>query len=388
MVGNLGKTDLCGATASAIEKFESRFWLRLIECAGISERIAQLATTHPLVFFALATRYGPLKYRREAVRLAVDGHPLRDICAAIGLPLPLRRIPPEACARLLPHVRWSPTAGRNLAPLVPKTPETAALWLPRVHLAHRYGDEEFALWFAAQHTLLAKRSIGRAALTTLAIYAWNTRFAPLPLEASPIPPWTREMSLELAITRCASWFQQIQVVCDLTPEGLIDPWLPGGSVGSYIITPLLTPEQLLAEARHMQNCVASYSFSLAVNECRLYSVFSGSKHVATFELRYSRRRMVYKIAQVKGPSNSTAPYPVMRAVQTWLRRNSNAPPPPGNMPKPARDRTLLALLAPYLEIHGDTAPPADLTTFRTLSMGLGELTRMTKVESRFTLAAM
>ncbi|MFM1815655.1 MAG: hypothetical protein RLZ98_2350 [Pseudomonadota bacterium] len=374
---NLGDTDACGPTAAQIDKFGTRYTKRLTECASLDERVGQLAITHPLVFFALATKYGPLKARREAVRCAVEGSPLRVICEIIGLPYCLRRIPPEACRARLPHVRWSPEAGRALTCLVPENAEIASAWLPRVHLAHQYAGEEFAIWLASHHRLFAlRRPISKSAILVLALYAWNSRHAPLPFGRCTVKPWSPEISIEKAASRAAAWAQQVRVVCDLGPEGLESPWLPGDDIGEYRIAPILLPEQLVEEAAAMQNCVASYSYSLAQGECRLYSMTHLGTHVATIEIRFLRSRSGYQIVQMKGPLNAGCPQEVLRLSSLWLRRHSHAPPPDLNDVRPSREQRLRALMAPYLAHNNECGPPIDQITLKTLFAGTGEIARL------------
>ena len=116
----------------------------------IPPRLADLAVSFPLLFFMLASDSGSFGRRMQAARLAELGAPLADVADAYGLPLSLRRIPPEACSLRLPWVGWSRDAGPQLANHIPDATEKIASWLPPVFHAARLCDEHFAIWIARQ----------------------------------------------------------------------------------------------------------------------------------------------------------------------------------------------------------------------------------------------
>jgi hypothetical protein len=335
--------------ATQLARFGGRYVRRLAQCAALSERVAQLAFSHPVLFFALATQYGPLEHRQRAVQLAVDGRPLGEICAAIAIPLAFRRIAPESCREALTPARWSPDASRLLAPLIPTTNATAAAWLSGVSFAHQACDEAFAIWLAAQRPLFDHRPVSKAALTALAMFAWYSQHSVLPAGDDPQARWRPDLSLENAVLRTAAWVQQVKLLVELGPEGLADTWLGEGTLAGYRFTPIATPEALYAEARAMHNCVMTYSSRLARDECRLFSMTHGRRPMATIEIAYSSDLGGFRIAQMKGPLNTECPREAVAAAHAWLARQPKGPPVRGRAGGPISEQRLRAYLAPWRE---------------------------------------
>src|SRR5262245_19090549 len=88
---------------------------------AISQRVADLASTFPLLFSMLPWKCGPLTRRQEVIRLAELGNSLADVAEAYGLPLCLRRIPTEACRSPPLWIAWSTPVGQLLADHIPKS---------------------------------------------------------------------------------------------------------------------------------------------------------------------------------------------------------------------------------------------------------------------------
>src|SRR3974390_229751 len=91
-----------------IARFPGSVRARVRSCAAASPCMSQLAITFPLLLQAIATEYGPSEARSAAIKLVELGRPLAEVAAEIGLPLCLRRIPPEACGDSLPWAPCSP----------------------------------------------------------------------------------------------------------------------------------------------------------------------------------------------------------------------------------------------------------------------------------------
>jgi hypothetical protein len=339
-------TNNANELARQLRRFPEPHRAEVEHFAAISERLAQLALAHPVVFFALATRHGPPAARRRAVQLAEDGASLADVAATLGIPNCFRKLPPETCHTSLGPCRWSPAAERMLAPLVPDgDPITAFTWLQVAISAHRACDELFAAW-AVREASARNNSFLIPALLPVAIFAWHCRHPDLPASRLIGKRWSPRLGARTALTHSLHWLRRLRTAVGLTDGGLKDPWLAGGSFGNYTFTPLMTLTDLLQEARAMINCVDTYGDLLASNFCRLFSVTCCCRRVATLELRWSHAAGSLFINDLKGPANFSCPQAVRDAAERWIAL-------PGNRllhpPKRARLRTLDEVLAPYRE---------------------------------------
>src|SRR5262245_27924252 len=101
--------------SDVLARFPVPFRKRVHNCAGISDNVGQLAYTFPLLLHALATEYGPHEARLAAIQLIEQGRPLAEVAAALGLPVCLRSLPPEACRDRLAWTRYSADFNRCIA---------------------------------------------------------------------------------------------------------------------------------------------------------------------------------------------------------------------------------------------------------------------------------
>lgn len=363
--------------ATQLTRFNAAYRGRLIACAELSDRIAQLSITFPLLLFALATRYGPIADRRASIQRAVDGCPLAEIADALRLPLCFRRIAPEACHPAPLHVHWSAAAGRHLGPHIPDDATMASRWLQAVAFAARACDEEFAFWVARQRGLFAGDGIKATSLLPLALYAWHSR--PRELGEAPMPsaPWSSRLGLRGALERTELWLRELRIHAELGPDGLADPWLPASEHLGYTFTPLVTARSLVEEAAEMSNCVDAYCMLLALDECRLYSMQRRRRRIATLEIRPHKSRDAFSILQLKGPANRDCGVDIWHAANEWLEQCNRRPSdvPPSAVPL-CSDGRLEQLLAPYWRESGrNSLEEKRVISFRFLHAGVHRLNR-------------
>lgn len=318
VVTQLNKVSERDPMAAPLARYGERYQKTLAECAGVSERIAQLATTYPVLFFALATKYGPLEERRAVIRLAVDGRPLSEISAAIGLPACFRRLPPEACSSALPYVRWGEDANRRLATHVPNDPAVAAAWLAEVQFAARSCDETFAIWIAGQRSLFEGRAAEPGNLLPLALFAWQSRYAHQVGLTSPPQPWMPCLGVDVAIMRASDWLRELRSECLFAAGELAESWVPESAFKGFTFKPLTTMKSLKDEAAAMRNCVHTYGQLIAEGECQLFSLRQQDHHLATIQIQPFNDG--YTIAQLKGPANANCDDGVRLLATLWLRQ--------------------------------------------------------------------
>jgi len=329
--------------AQQIDRYPDYSRAMLEAFAAISERLAQLAFAHPVLFFSLATGIGPKSARTRAVRLAVAGRPLAEVSRAAGLPNCFRRLPPEACQARIEPVCWSPAADRMLGQHVPTDPATASGWLSITSYAHRACDETFAAWIAREKSLFGNWHY-LSALLPVALYAWHSQNPDLPAGRAIAKTWSPRLKFKTALICTKLWIRRLRCVAGLPEQIVMDPWVAAGESGGFAFTPLLSQEQLFAEARAMNNCVASYGGLLAANISRLFSVTHRAERVATLELRWNRAADQLVISGLKGRGNVSCSPAVRKAAANWL---ALSPDRISHQPERRRPPTLDEMLAPY-----------------------------------------
>jgi hypothetical protein len=376
-----GRAALAPRTTAQLARFQGGMGPHLAACAELSERVAQLAFSHPLLFFGLAVGWGPLAKRCAAIELVVDGHPLADVCAAAGLPFLFRRLPAEACGAALPWVQWSTEAGSHLAPHMPKAADEAAAWLRAISLAHFWGDEDFAIWVASHPALCRpKPTLGPAALTSLALLAWFSRRPELAGAPPPAWRWSSTIGPGSAMRRLAAWLEQLQLISDVGIDGVGDSWLAPASWMVHQIVPLTTPVALVAEGRAMKNCVARYGGHLSRGRCRLFSLRKRGKRVATLEVAYSSDTGTLQIVQLKGPGNRKATTAARKIADRWLTEQAERP-----SWRPMAERgdgnfdTVISAYRTAFEVDGKSRSIPSLSQ---LALGLRELEHQLDVRSK------
>lgn len=292
------------------------------ENANLRPYVADVATTFPLLFYMLATDTGPFARRAETLHLIELGKPLAAVAAAYGLPLCLRRIPPEACSERFNWFAWSGRASVALANSIPDDPVQAATWLSRIFYAGSRCDERFALWVARHCKPSPKASVDRKTLLGLAIFAWFS-FRPHE-QLAPITtvPWSPQFSLKRATKEAAAWWTRLRILAAAGHHPIADSWLRGGASGGFEFVPIMALEALQAERAIMRNCVDTYAHRIASDRCRIFAVRKEGKSVATLEIAPTSNGSIV-IAQLRGVRNEAAPAAVHAAARAWFEGQSD-----------------------------------------------------------------
>jgi hypothetical protein len=348
--------------ARQVLRFNARFQDDILACAQLSERIADLANTFPVLMFALATEYGTLATRKRVIRLALEGRPLAELAAALALPLCFRRIPPEALRNDLHPFAWSESANRRLANHVPDDAKLAALWLQRVTFAARAGGEEFAVWIARQPGVLSNGGFELDDLLPLALHAWHSQFGEPPQQTRK--RWSPRVGLDTAIERAIDWCveQGATVLVMLDRRPAVETF------EGHTLHRLMTSEALREEGREMCNCAKDYAEEVTTGCTRLYSLRRDNERLATVSVEFGRHSQTCRIGQVKLAGNRNAPQPLRLLTERWLETTVR------RGPKGTLQRRWQDLLKRYMQAQ---ARPNDIeiTTFATHNM-VGALHRL------------
>ena len=268
----------------------------------------------------MVTGFGTEARRHACWELVLSGAPLRRAAQALGMPMWMRRLPPEAYgAPLSGPLPDGERFARRIANSLLSDLELAHLWLRHVLLAHRLVGEEFALWLAREMCQLFNwRS--RELFTLLVTWAWfSSRPGNLGQGSELLAErWHPALGTERAFELASAWCARIDlaIALDAKPRAL---WSFGGTACAYEFLPLRTVADFLAEARAMGNCLDSYGQHLSRANVRVFSVRKAGVRVAVLELApHSESAIIPTISQLKGPRNTRVATAVWRAAYTWL----------------------------------------------------------------------
>src|SRR5262245_50711148 len=282
----------------------------------------------------------------------------------MGMPLCLRRVPPEACREPLIPVRWSAAAGRTLANLIPANPCVTAAWLNAVFFAARACHEPFAFWIGRQQSIIRNEKFHPTALCPLAMYAWHCGQHESAVGWLAFTPWSPRLCFAKALTETQYWFHRVKLLAYFGSQRIEDMWISGGRVCGFDFVPLTNFWQIMEERVDMGNCVDCYADKLADNGCRLFGVRHRGRSVATLELTADGGSTCFgdagtlRIAQLKGPQNAKVPLDVWHAAMKWLAAQDQ-PSIDGSplIPIDRRAGMLKERIAPYWKAIG--ADPAN-----------------------------
>jgi hypothetical protein len=379
-------SSLTGELESLISRFDPKVRPALARHAAASPRFADLAGVFPGAAYALASRRGSVDARRKALDLVEEGAPLKDVSRVLGLPLWLRRLPPEAFRGPLGRVPGSELLSRRIVNHLPRTPSESALWLGAVRFGAMACNEYFALWLADQ-TIYQDPGEPEALFAMLAAYAWYSGAGETAAHNLIVVPWRPEMAIDTALCAAKSWLNRIRLSLQLREGAITDTWLAGGEAAGFTFQPLLETQQILAESRAMHNCADQYADRLARDRCRLFSVRRKGQRAATLEIGpHPREAGMLTVTQLKGRHNMPASSEVWQAAYAWLASQQSLRRLPSLMPPelPLDAGVWTSLMQPYRSARNGAAwlpeTPAP-SAFATLDSSLADLARRAGVSS-------
>lgn len=349
-------------------------------------RANDLCDTFPGMLYALAVRHGPPSQRLSALNAIEGGAPLKLVARALGLPMWLRKLPPETFGEIGPNLPASTAFARQIAHRLPRSVDEARTWFKSLQFAHGACGEDFALWLAAQPVFASDLEPSRS-LSVLAAYAWYSGQPETDAHKLIVVPWRSEIAFDTALCAAKSWFNRIRLVLQMPSGALRDPWLkPGQSLG-YSIEPLLDADALLKEAAAMHNCADQYAERIVRDRCRLFSIKKNGLRVATLEIgQHMREGGVLAINQLKARHNMAASGEVWQAAYAWMATQTGLRRlPPLASPESSWDQAAWwSLLTPYRNAHAG-APwfeqNASHLFFASLDIDLTDLARRGGVSS-------
>ncbi len=321
------KTEKEHAIVQQINRFERGARRRLRKLAGLSPRLGDLIMSFPGAAFAIATNsFGPDR-SGEAVRRVKDGCSLKEVAQPLGIPMWLKRVPPEAFSGTLTVLPESDKFTRQITGRIPQNPAYASCWLNWVSFAGQAADDNFALWIAEQKPPFVRPvPIDRVPLRPLAIYAWISIHGKGEARELIAKPWQPSMSFDTATMAMRRWLDNI--------AARFRPQRPRRGPGRYSrrrngvgmrMVALRSGPQLREEGNVMDHCVGTYAHLVAAGECQIFSVRNGDARLATMEIRRHGQHKKYNIVQLQGPGNRRVQGQVLDFARGWVERYSTDP---------------------------------------------------------------
>jgi hypothetical protein len=302
-----------------LRRYSSRFQSRVRACATRHSRLADLALSFPALLFALAvprSGFDP----DAALACVIDGRPLAEAAAAAGVPMWLRKLPPEAFDRPIDPLPNGELFRRQIGNHLPRSPKLMPTWLQLVSQMAALAHEPAAVWIAREF-VRTPRALNMDRLHLLSLWIWFSGQVGYHGSALVERRWTLDMTLDSALAAATAWRTMVALHAELAGRSVDDVWLTPGRVGDYEFQPLDCIAAITDESVAMRNCVRSYGYKLSHNASRLWSVRRSGERVATLEVAVRGRDPLLNVVQLSGPGNAPASREVWWAARRWLHMN-------------------------------------------------------------------
>jgi PcfJ-like protein len=296
----------------------------VVRAARIHPAMADLVIAFPALMIAIAMPKRGFDHQPVIARV-IAGDPLDVLARQAGVPMWLRKLPPEAFAGPLRTMPAGEMFARRIGNHLPKRPRDAAEWLRIVGFANEAAHEPFGLWVAkslAGHKS-RKRWRDDKRLPLVALWAWHSQ-RPETLAGSFIQRrWTPAMTYGNALLSAHDWLSSIDIHVAFAGVEAMEPWLRPGTCNGMDFLPVLSASGLIAEAAAMRHCVGDYARSIVDGDLQIWSVQRDGRRLATIEVSARQGQLLLGVGQLWGRQNETVAKDVALAVRQWP--NSHPP---------------------------------------------------------------
>lgn len=299
-----------------LRRYHPRFQGTVRALAVRHMRIADLAVSFPALLFALAVPRPGLDPARAQAQV-IEGRPLAEVAAAAGVPIWLRKLPPEAFMRALPELPDGALFRRQIANHLPRAAKLAPTWLQVVAEVAVLAHEPAAVWIAREF-IREPRRVKPARLRLIGLWAWFSVQPATFAHALIDRRWMPEMRITTALEAADDWRTAIELHANLGRAPIADMWLHPGRIAGYDFRPLSSIAAITDEAKTMRNCLRTFGDLLAHNRSRLWSVTRDGLRVATLRISTGYGDPLPNIVELKGAGNSKVPHEVWWAARRWL----------------------------------------------------------------------
>jgi hypothetical protein len=189
-------------------------------------------------------------------------------------------------------------------------------WLAIVAFTAQWGGEDFAVWAAAQ--LTNPKARGRRDWARLSLWAWHSLRPGLPASGLIATPWTPAIAIDSARDAARAWLSAVNArLTGLPAMPLVLP-REFREVDGYVFQPIVTREEVIAEADAMENCIRDYLDDVADGTVAFWSVRQGDVRKAVLAVERLHWNPIPRIHQMQAKANVDAPAEVWRAAAKWL----------------------------------------------------------------------
>ena len=273
-------------------------------------RLADLAVSFPALLAALAVRRAGFD-SEPVIRRVIEGASLTEAAASTGIPMWLRKFPPEFIPSAIPRLPDGDLFRHRIANHLPSDSKSAPAWLDIVATAAEWGHEIFALWCAKRFVAEPKK-FNRARLHLLCLWSWYSGQPETRAYQLMEKRWTPEMHFRAACNAAEQWQLSMSLYINLGDSIIDDMWLKPGEQDGFEFVPLRSRAEIEEEAKAMANCLRSYGPNVAQGWSRLWSIRKEGKRVATVNVRYTTHEPLPFISELKARHNGDAP------TEVWL----------------------------------------------------------------------
>lgn len=298
-----------------LRRFDKRYRTPLTSMASRHRRLADLAFSFPALLFALCVRRKGFP-ASAVIDAVIRGDSLKDVAALAGLPLWLRKLPPEMFVGPIPRLPDGEVFRRRISNALPKRKSAKRRWLAIVVFTAYWGGEDFAIWAAAQ--LAKPKARGRGDWARLSLWAWHSLRPELPASRLIATPWTPAIAIGSARDAARAWLSAVNAQLAGLPAA--PPILPRELrvVNGYAFQPIVTREEVIAEADAMENCMRDYLDEVADGTVAFWSVRQGGARSAVLAVERSQWNPIPRIMEMRAKANDDPPPEVWRAAARWL----------------------------------------------------------------------
>lgn len=327
MVDHNGQASIahaCEPVSIRIRRFPRVYRRRLRKLVRGSMPLTDLLYAFPGAAVALAAEHPGSGMREHAIGLVKSGRSLKKVAGALGVPMWLRRLPPEAFDVPVAFMPDDASFALRIVNLIPKRDAQIPIWLRWVAFGAQACSHDFALWLAGQ---MEKIEPGDdVPLLPLAIYAWYSGKRDVVASRLIEKRWHKKISLIEAVHHTRQWLERAVIEYCLGQDALRRNWMSSVSSRGFRFVPLISAEALREEGDAMQHCVGLYWDQVAIGACMIFSVRHRGKRVATLEVyRRTPTSREPHIGEFRGLANCDPDRKVIEAANAWLARQGNYP---------------------------------------------------------------
>jgi hypothetical protein len=284
--------------------------------ARLHPHVADLAVSFPALLFAVATTRQGADCAR-LITAIVEGAPLARAAALAGIPLWLRKLPPESFVQPIRPLPDGALFRRQIANHLPASVKLSPVWLDAVSRVALWGHEGLAVWLARELTRNSKHARKLDRLNAIVLWAWYS--AHVPADASFVErPWHPAMRFESARAAADDWRMRVALHLNIGTAPIADMWLQPAVVGGFEFVPLDSALVIAEEAAAMNNCLCDYGYNLAHNRSRLWVIRQNGVRVANLSIVKYRHDPLPAVGELLLANNREASVDLWLVARKWL----------------------------------------------------------------------